>query len=59
MVQAPFPGRWRPAIESSVGPTHRGVFEVVQAVVGENEPAPFPGLHATPWWVGGHVSVGL
>ena len=47
------------AIKSSVGPTHCGVFKIVEAVVGENEPASFPGLHASPWWVRGHMSEGL
>ena len=40
-----FSGLWR---ERMCSHTHRSVLKVVEAVICEDEPAPFPGLHTAP-----------
>jgi hypothetical protein len=37
-----------PGLRRVCGLTYRGVLKVVEAVICEDEPAPFPGLHTTP-----------
>lgn len=51
LLQAGLPGgfwdRGLPALTRPTAGAHRCIFKVVKAVVSQNEPAPFPGLHPT------------